>query len=82
MYMGCNCGKSKKHAGQTVITDSEARMFICQHCPYSKDNKVTGLTCGTLLNPTHDEDGNQLTCGCILKLKTKLRNQKCPQGKW
>tara|TARA_R100001015_G_C4607068_1_gene162166 strand:+ start:901 stop:1143 length:243 start_codon:yes stop_codon:yes gene_type:complete len=80
--MGCNCGKSKKHAGETVITDSEARIFICKHCEYSKENSVTGLTCGTILKPTWDDDGNQLTCGCILKLKTKLRKQRCPQGKW
>ena len=58
--MGCNCGKSKKGAGLVVIKDYESRMFICRQCPYSKDNKITGLTCGTLLKPTYDEDKKQL----------------------
>jgi len=80
--MGCNCGKSKKASGQVVITDTESRMFICKHCSYSKENVVTGLTCGTILKPTWDENKNQLTCGCILKLKTKMKKQRCPQGKW
>jgi len=80
--MGCNCGKSKKHAGDIVITDPESRMFLCRQCSYSKENSVTGLTCGTILMPTYDDNGKQLTCGCILKLKTKLKKQRCPQGKW
>ena len=80
--MGCNCGKSKKHAGQIVITDPESRMFLCRQCRYSKENSITGLTCGTILKPTWDDNKKQLTCGCILKLKTKLKKQRCPQGKW
>jgi len=80
--MGCNCGKSKKSEGNIVIRDKEARMFICQSCKDSVTNSITGLTCGTLLKPTYDENKKQLTCGCILKLKTALKVQRCPQGKW
>tara|TARA_R110001583_G_scaffold3293_40_gene21442 strand:- start:2400 stop:2642 length:243 start_codon:yes stop_codon:yes gene_type:complete len=80
--MGCNCGKSKKGSGLVIIKDYDSRMFICKQCPYSRENKITGLTCGKLLKPTYDDNDNQLTCGCILKLKAKLKAQRCPQGKW
>ena len=40
------------------------------------------MTCGTLLRPEYDVNGNQLTCGCILKAKTLLDGQQCPQNKW
>jgi len=74
--MGCNCGKSKKSEGTIVITDASTRMVICKLCTESNDNSALGLICGKLAQPTDK------TCGCILKLKTKLRNQRCPQGKW
>jgi len=74
--MGCNCGKSKKAEGKIIITDSKTRMMLCEMCPNSTKNSIVGLVCGKLAQPTDK------TCGCILKLKTKLRNQRCPQGKW
>ena len=58
------------------------RLNICYRCPYSKETFGVGLTCGTLLKPEYDRQGRQLTCGCILKAKTALRNQSCPQNKW
>ena len=35
-----------------------------------------------LYKTEYDRNGRQLTCGCILKAKTALRGQKCPQNKW
>ena len=80
--MGCNCGKSKKSPGNIVITDPDTRMMVCKMCPYSNDTALVGLVCGKLARPEHYEDGKEKTCGCILKLKTKLKKQRCPQGKW
>jgi len=76
ILMGCNCGQSKKSQGNIVITDEATRMMICKKCPEVNKLSVIGHVCGKLAQPTKD------TCGCILKLKTKLKNQRCPQGKW
>jgi hypothetical protein len=77
--MGCNCGKKRisKRSKDVIITDPEARMFLCSMCPSSIENRLIGLTCGKLARPVKNE-----TCGCILNLKTKLKEQRCPQGKW
>ena len=61
---------------------AQDRLNICSRCPFSKQTFGVGLTCGTLLRPEYDRNGRQLTCGCILKAKTALRNQHCPQNKW
>jgi len=76
IQMGCNCGKSKKSEGKIIITDPATRMLMCKVCPQSNKTAIVGLVCGKLAQPTEN------TCGCILKLKTQLRNQRCPQGKW
>jgi hypothetical protein len=34
--------------------------------------------CVNLFKPT----GNCKLCGCFVKVKTKLKNQKCPIEKW
>ena len=78
--MGCNCGKGG--SGTVIINDPAARMAICRKCPSSKLTPLVGLTCGTLLRPVKDDNGNEIECGCILNLKTKIKNQRCPQGKW
>lgn len=61
---------------------AQDRLNICSRCHYSKQTFGVGLTCGTLLRPEYDINGRQLTCGCILKAKTALRGQNCPQNKW
>jgi hypothetical protein len=61
---------------------AQDRLNICVRCPYVKQAPVVGLTCGTLLKPEYDRNGRQLTCGCILKAKTALSGQSCPQNKW
>ena len=52
-------------------------------------NNVLTITGLTQLNENsflgeseYDVNGNQLTCGCILKAKTLLDGQQCPQNKW
>jgi hypothetical protein len=79
--MGCNCAKNKGHIGKrgkdVIISDPSARMFLCSMCPSSIENRIVGLTCGKLARPVKNE-----TCGCILNIKTKLKDQRCPQGKW
>ncbi len=62
--------------------NAQDRLNICGRCPYVKQTYGVGMTCGTLLRPEYDVNGNQLTCGCILKAKTLLDGQKCPQNKW
>tara|TARA_R100001129_G_C5257013_1_gene230008 strand:+ start:36 stop:374 length:339 start_codon:yes stop_codon:yes gene_type:complete len=76
ILMGCNCGKSNKSQGNIIITDSATRLMICKMCPQVNKVKALGYICGKLAQPTDK------TCGCILKLKTKLKGQRCPQGKW
>ena len=76
ILMGCNCGKSKKSQGNIIVTDAATRIMICKMCPQVNKLPAIGLVCGKLAQPTEN------TCGCILKLKTKLKRQRCPQGKW
>jgi len=57
------------------------RISICRRCRFSKKNFV-GLTCGTLLRPTYDKYGNELTCGCQLDIKIYIKREFCPQEKW
>jgi|TARA_R110000744_G_scaffold105586_1_gene201756 hypothetical protein len=80
--MGCNCGKSKKSSGEIIITDPTTRLFMCDICTYSISTPIVGLTCGKLARPEYDSSGKEITCGCILNLKTKLKKARCPQGKW
>lgn len=54
------------------------RMKICKACPSSVQTWGVGLTCGTFGRPSKAKK----TCGCILKAKTAMKNQRCPQGKW
>ena len=60
----------------------QERLAICSQCPFVRQTMGVGLTCGTLLKPEYDRFGRKLTCGCILKAKTALPNQHCPQNKW
>ena len=45
---------------------AQDRLNICSRCPFSRQTFGVGLTCGTLLRPETDSNGNKLTCGCIL----------------
>ena len=55
---------------------------ICSNCVDMKENKLVGKTCGDFGKPTKFENGDRRTCGCILYLKARMQEQKCPQNKW
>ena len=70
---------------------SEKRLDICEICPiFSRKNKTIGGVCSSYLylNPVTNEistvykKGYFKGCGCRLNAKTRLKNQKCPAGKW
>ena len=60
----------------TPDTIKKARISICNKCPYSKKNKMVGLTCGKFGIKTDK------TCGCVVLAKAQFLNQNCPQNKW
>lgn len=47
---------------------SKPRLEICNICEYKVKVKGIGDICGI--------------CGCILKSKTTVDNEKCPKNKW
>ena len=59
-----------------------SRARICATCPELRENKLFGKTCGDFGKPTKFENGDRKTCGCILYLKARMKEQKCPQNKW
>lgn len=72
-------------------TMAEKRLEICESCPiYKEINKIVGGVCSSYLylNPitgeisTKFKEGFFRGCGCRLNAKTRLKNQKCPSGKW
>jgi hypothetical protein len=62
-----------------VANDYEERMNICKSCTATKDQEGPIYTCGKLGRPTK---GRFSTCGCILNVKNRFKNQKCPRGKF
>jgi hypothetical protein len=62
-----------------VSNDYEERMKICKSCTATKDQEGPIYTCGKLGRPTK---GRFSTCGCILNVKNRFKNQKCPRGKF
>jgi hypothetical protein len=49
---------------------SDERLAICKECPESRD--VYGRGWINYCN----------ICGCMLKIKTRIKTSKCPLGKW
>jgi len=63
-----------------VSNDYEARMAICRDCSATKGQEGNSiLICGKLGRPTK---GRYPTCSCILNVKNRFKNQKCPRGKF
>ena len=65
-------------------------MVICRSCKlYNKDG-LFGEECNPkiYLNPETDQISNTPKkgyfhgCGCILRSKTRVKNEKCPLFKW
>jgi hypothetical protein len=67
---------------------SAERRSICETCPIKDGEFCSSSTKGTAVkNLEYDGEqrilGNQYPgCGCIIKWKTSLINEKCPLGKW
>ena len=65
------------------------RIAICRQCPIKKDDEIFGEMCNNRrwMNPNTGEvsyiplDGYVKGCGCKIKLKAKLKTEKCPAGK-
>lgn len=62
---------------------AKERMEICRRCDYKK-KLGRSLTCGT---PIIGEKINivgvsYVLCGCLMRIKTKIKSAKCPIGKW
>jgi hypothetical protein len=49
---------------------SNKRLEICKACPHSRDLYSRGW-----INYCN-------LCGCMLKVKTRLKKSKCPDGRW
>lgn len=66
------------------------RILICRECKLLKIDKVFGEMCNArlYLNPATNEtslialNGYTQGCGCVLKAKTRVKEAKCPVGKW
>ena len=57
---------------------AKQRLKICSKCSELTFTKaINSHTCGKFLFPK-----TGISCGCILKLKTPLKKQSCPQSKW
>lgn len=50
------------------IVDVEARLSICKSCPYVISPETSLIRCDV--------------CKCMLELKVKSENSRCPIGKW
>ena len=67
------------------MTISEYKLDICSGC--DSLNKVNLIVtkvrfCGKPLITKFDSRGNIIECGCLLKIKTKVKGSNCPQNKW
>jgi len=66
--MGCNCKKEKQEGVKpNMKVIAERRMTICKLNRCGQYRKLFSMC---------------KDCGCFLKLKTLIHNQKCPQGHW
>lgn len=72
---------------EEVVNSSvwETRVNICKKCPIYSN----GICSRTLfVNPKtgdispRNKTGYYKGCGCKIMLKTKLKSEKCPAGKW
>lgn len=68
---------------EVIFKDWKKRLSQCTYCEYSVKNKI-GITCGTIIvgDVIYHENKQVNLCGCIMKIKTKLTNAKCPINKW
>ena len=83
LYEEKDCPECESEKGQWGMVDSirdinkadtkelqKKRLAICGGCEHSKDLYSRGW-----INYCD-------VCGCMLRMKTRLKNSKCPIGKW
>ena len=72
------------------INISQARLKVCKQCPLYKRSIILGEICNSKLwynietgdISTIEKDGYVRGCGCRLRAKTTVPNEKCPLNKW
>ena len=68
----------------------EDRIAICKTCKIMTDDNIFGPICnsGLYLNPKTNEVittpayGFNHGCGCVLSAKARVKEARCPNGKW
>ena len=68
----------------------KGRISICKSCKLYKIDGIFGPECNPTiyLNPISNEistkpkEGFINGCGCVLRSKTRVKDAKCPVGKW
>lgn len=77
--LGAICGALTWVVIESIFANRRGkyRMNICRTCQHF--TKVG--TCGTPVWGERLPNGEEL-CGCVMKVKTKLKRSKCPIGKW
>lgn len=68
----------------------ESRIAICHKCKLLKTEKFFGEVCSSsiYLNPITNEvspeekPGFKTGCGCVLASKCRVKEARCPLGKW
>ena len=79
-----NCGDCYSRLITEILAKKEEkdspkhkqRMIICKGCQTHKQFKGV-IVCGLL-----GRKAKGVSCGCIINVKSKINNAKCPQGKW
>lgn len=62
---------------------SNARIDICKGCAIVVESKSLGLRCDSKRKVAHADTGEKVSgCGCILRFKTRVKEEECPAGKW
>ena len=68
----------------------EYRINICKYCPLYKRDNILGYVCNPdlYLNPKTGETSEDNLpnfyngCGCRLEASTRVKEKRCPVGKW
>ena len=82
--MSCNC---ENNANQGVLSSLGSAINDFIHGNYAETPVVTErfntcVGCEHLIKHDAFPPGNCSQCGCFVYLKIKMKNQKCPVGKW
>jgi hypothetical protein len=62
---------------------AKKRLEICAKCPALVMSKSLGMRCTPKVSLKHVDTGVMVKgCGCVLKAKTRVKEERCPAGKW